>query len=190
MKGWHYAIIVAAIVVLLTVWKRKDILSMASGIIETPPEQLAKANGVSVEIESLARAMESEESTTLARTAIGLAVRNRAKRAGKSITQLVTASKGKANGKYSRQDVAGGKYCTTYKSPSRATLNLAEQIISGKIADITKGSHQWDAPKAQAALNKKDPVKYKTPEQVAANRIKEGRKLVMIEGIPNTRFWA
>jgi hypothetical protein len=154
MKGIHYALIVVALLVVLSIWKRKDILSMATGIIDDPPEVLAKADGVSIEVESLARAMESEESSTVARTAIGWAVKNRAKRAGKSITQLVTTSKGKSHGKYSRQDVAGGKYCATSKTPSRSTLQLAENIIAGKIPDPTKGAHQWDAPKAQAALNR------------------------------------
>lgn len=190
MKSVHYLLVALAIIAVLSIWRRKDILSLASGIIDTRPEDLAKADGVSIEVESLARAMESEESGTLARTAIGWAVKNRARKVGKSITQLVTQSKGAANGKYSRQDVSGGKYCATSKTPSRATLALAESIINGKIPDPTKGSHQWDAPKAQDALHRKNPSKFKPSEQIAANRIKEGRKLVLIDGIPNTRFWA
>jgi hypothetical protein len=69
-------------------------------------------------------------------------------------------------------------------------LALAESIISGKLQDITKGSHQWDAPKAQDASHKKNPQKFKSSADIAAARMKEGRKLVMVEGVPNTRFWA
>jgi hypothetical protein len=175
---------------ILSIWRRKDIMELASGIIETSPEALARTDGVTVEVESLARTMESEESGTAARTAIGWAVKNYAKKAKRSITDVVTKSSNpKANGKYSRQDV-GGKYCASAKSPSRATLTLANAIISGTIADPTKGATQWDAPKAQAALHAKNPIKFKTPEVVAANRIAGGKRMVMVDGVPNTRFWA
>lgn len=191
MKGWQYVLAVIAVLVVLSIWKRKDLLALATGIIDTPPEVLARADGVTVEVESLARTMQSEESGTLARTAIGLATVNRAKRAGKSITDLVTYSKNpKANGKYSDQKVSGGKYCATHKAPSRETLNLAANILSGKVKDITKGSHQWDAPKTQDKKHAENPQKWKSSSEVAAIRIKEGRKLVTIEGVPNTRFWA
>jgi hypothetical protein len=190
MKQWHILAIIGGLLLLLTVWKRKDLISMVSGVIDTPPEIIAKADGVPVEVESLARAMYSEESAKQARIAIGWAIKNYAKKQGKSITSVVTASKGTANGKYSKQDVKGGKYCTTFKSPDRATLQLASEIISGSIRDPTNGAIQWDAPKAQAALHAKDPVKFKSPETIAANRQREGRRLVMVADVPNTRFWA
>jgi hypothetical protein len=189
-KGAKIAIIVFVVFLILSAWKRKDIVAAVTGVIETSPVDLARADGVTIEIESLARTMESEESSTAARTAIGWATKNAAKKAGKSITDLVTkANDPKVNGKYSRQDV-GGKWCATSKSPSRATLSLAADILAGKIPDPTKGATQWDAPKAQAALHAKNPAKFKSPEEVAQKRLAAGRKLVVIDGVPNTRFWA
>lgn len=191
MRGLHYALIIGAIVIVLTIWKRKDILALATGIVAIAPAELAKADGVSIEVESLARTMQSEDSGIAARVAIGWAAKNMAKRKGQSITQLVTYSKNPAaNGKYSDQRVSGGKYCATHKSPSRETLNLAASIIAGTIPDPTKGATQWDAPKTQDALHKKDPQKFKPSTEIAAARLKAGKRLVQLPDVPNTRFWA
>lgn len=190
MKGIHYAAIVIAIVVLLSFWKRKDLIALATGIIATTPAELAKADGVSIEVESLARTMQSEDSSRAARIGIGWAAKNMAKKKGESITQLVTYSKNpKANGRYSDQKVDGGKYCATHKTPSKETLQLAASIIAGTIKDPTGGAIQWDAPKTQDALHKKDPAKYKPSAEIANSRIKAGRRLVQLDGVSTTRFW-
>lgn len=191
MKGIHYAAIVAVIVIILTVWKRKDLIALATGIIATAPSELAKADGVSVEVESLARTMQSEDSGRAARIGIGWATKNMAKKKGQSITQLVTYSKNPAvNGKYSDQKVSGGKYCASHKSPSRETLDIAAAIIAGTIKDPTGGAIQWDAPKTQDALHKKDPAKFKPASEIANARIKAGRRPVQLDGVTTTRFWA
>jgi hypothetical protein len=187
---FKYAIIVAAILIVLTVWKRKAIMAIASGVIKTKPEDVARDDGVPVEIESLARAMESEESGNAARTAVGWAIKNKAKKSNKTITRLVTASKNKEiDGFYGQQD-KGPKYCSTYKSPSGSTLQLAQAVYSGSVPDPTRGATQWDAPRAQDALHAKNPTKWKSSEDIKAKREGEGKRMVIIDGVPNTRFWA
>lgn len=183
-------LVILALLFALSVWKRKDIMSAVSGVIKTKPEDVAREDGVPVEVESLARAMESEESGTAARTAVGWAIKNMAKKSGKTITRLVTASKNKdVDGFYSQQD-KGPKYCSTYKSPSGATKQLAQAVHSGAIPDPTHGATQWDAPRAQDALHAKNPTKWKSSEDIKAKRQGEGKRMVMIDGVPNTRFWA
>ena len=191
MKKYRWIIIVGAIIFILSIWKGKAGMSLISGIVDTSPEQLAKADGVPVEVESLARAMQSEESTEKARVAIGWAIKNMAHKQGLSITKLVTKAKDpKVNGKYSRQDVGPSKYCASFVSPSSDTLRLAAAIFSGATPDPTGGATQWDAPKAQAQLHARNPAKYKSPEDIATTRAAAGRTLVIVDGVPNTRFWA
>ena len=158
---------------------------------------MAKKAGVSVDVYSLARVMESEERKREARIAVGWALRNWARHKNKSITDIVTAGwtkdsnkkaiHSKSHGYYGRQNT--GKYASSISEPSKATLQLAIDILDGKIADITNGAIKFDNVKAQSALAKSGATGYgKTPEQVAIDRQKEGLAMVTIPGI-STRFW-
>ena len=167
----------------------------ARGVVEADPAGLAGAAGVPLEVYALASCMQSEESSTKGRLAVGLATLNAAKGDPKKIPRLLLHSVRKdGDGHFGTQ---AGRYADTRHPPTAKTLQLAAAIIEGRVADVTEGAVQWDAPKLQDAnhaLYLRDPVKY--PEHrwsaadVASQRIKARRRLVMVPGVPNTRFWA
>lgn len=162
------------------------------GIVKGKPEDLARAAGVPVDVYSLARVMQSEESSRAGRIAVGWATRNAATRGKITVTKLVTRSdKASAAGKYGRQD-AGPKWCATSQAPTADVLEIAKQILAEppKVPDPTKGASQWDAPGLQDKLHKQNPAKWKSAEEIAAKRKAAGKKLVMVPGIEKTRFWA
>ena len=120
------------------------------GVIDTPPEELALADGVDIETESLARVGQSEESGEAGRTAVMWAAKNYAIKRGLTITQLVTSAKHIVNGEHITEDYDGkytrdmvGKYCSTYQAPQASTLVLAKAIIDGVGPDPTFGAIHW-----------------------------------------------
>ncbi len=170
------------------------------GIVPGKPEDLARAAGVPVDVYSLARVMESEESSQAGRVAVGWVTRNEARREKITITKLVTRAQYKdasgklvkyasADGRYSTQDKH--KWCATTSPPTAATLAMAKQVAAEppKLPDPTKGATQWDAPELQDKLHAKDPAKYKTAAEIAAKRQAAGKKLVTVPGVAKTRFW-
>lgn len=174
---------------------------VTDGVIPETPESLASAAGVALDVYSLARVMQSEESSLEARAAVGWAVRNHARLAKLTVTQLVTRARRKdkstgkitvydSDGHYGAQNCTPGRYASTYREPSNTTLTLAEEVLSGRRPDPTGGADQFDAPDLQDELAARDLTgKTKDAAQVAAARIAAGKELVLVEGVPNTRFW-
>ena len=208
--GWSVFGAAAAGVLGLALYARKraglpvssgDDRAGKTGIVPGDPVELARAAGVPVDVYSLARCMETEEGGKAGRIAVGWATRNAAERQRTTITKLVTRAQYKdkqgkliidkaAAGKYSSQD--HHKWCGTKDAPTAATLELAKQIAATppKIPDPTGGATQWDAPELQAKLHAKNPKKWKSPAEVAAKRQAAGKRMVMVPGVPKTRFWA
>jgi hypothetical protein len=194
------------IAVLVIIWKGKELKDVimekvSDGIIPETPESLAAAAGASVDVYSLARMMQSEESTIEARAAVGWAVRNHARVAKLTVTQLLTRARHKdkstgkitvydSDGHYGTQRCTPGRFASTFREPTNATLTLAEEVMSGRRPDPTGGADQFDAPDLQDRMAEKDPTgKTKNAAQVAAARIAAGKELVLVEDVPNTRFW-
>jgi hypothetical protein len=167
----------------------------ARGVVEASPKGLAKASGYDLDVYALASCMQSEEKHDKGRLAIGLAVWNAVKKNRERIPRLLLFSKRKdGNDHFGSQ---AGRYAATSKPPTVRTLQLAEAIIAGRVKDITYGAVQWDAPKAQDAnhqLYLQDPTAYPeyrfSSQDIAERRAKAGRRMVMVPGVPNTRFWA
>src|SRR5271157_3594054 len=167
----------------------------ARGVVEADPAGLAYAADVPLDVYALASCMQSEESTNKGRLAVGLAAFNAAKKSHRSISKLMLFSKRKdGNGHFGTQ---AGRYADTRHPPTAKTLQFAAAILEGQVADITEGAIQWDAPKLQDAnhlLFLRDPQKY--PEHrfsaadIAAQRKAAGRRMVMVPGVTDTRFWA
>jgi hypothetical protein len=146
---------------------------------------------------SLARVIQSEEGSKPegVRRGVAWATRNEAYRRGVSITTLVIYAKDPTkNGKYGSQNE--GRYCSTASEPTTANRALAEAVLAQpRSADPTNGSVQYDSPKAQRYLAKKKVKGYVRadgtpilPEDVARNRMKEGKRLVLIPGVPEEEF--
>jgi spore germination cell wall hydrolase CwlJ-like protein len=149
----------------------------------------AKETSNPEDAEALARVIASEaggEPRDI-QIAVAHATRNAARKLGTSVTSLVKTP-GNTYGPQSR-----GSYASTARAPNAAHRTLANQVLSNAVADNTQGAVQYDSPKAQRALLAKKAKGYtKTPEQVAADRRKAGKRLVLLPGIPEDRFrmWA
>jgi hypothetical protein len=150
---------------------------------------------------SLARVIQSEEGSARegVRRGVAWATRNEAFNRGVSITALVLYAKDPAtNGKYGSQNE--GRYCSTANEPTKANRALAESVLAQpRSADPTGGAVQYDSPKAQRYLARKKIKGYVradgspvTPEDVAAKRRAAGKRLVLIDGVPEEEFrmWA
>lgn len=178
--------------------KRKPVTNAAPdahGIVRANPAVLAKQAGVSLDVYALARAIASEHpnSSELVKMAVAWVTQNNARRRGVSVASLLLAP----NGLFARQNatVNGkhlGKYAATGNDPIAQEIAIAGKVLSGAVADPTGGAVQFDSPRAQrAALARKVKGYRKTPEQVAAERMKEGKVLVTLTGVDPDylRFW-
>lgn len=193
------------ILAIITLWQRKNPVSalteLATGVVSGDPMVIAANDKMDLDTYCLARAGQSEEnlSSDDAKVAVMWAIKNMAKHKGISIGSLVLHtswvdhkdhSKGRnhpeADMHFSRQDKS--KYCTTLIPPSDNTKALAVQVMQSTIADPTGGAIQFDNTHSQAALHAANPVKYKSPEEIADDRIAAGMSEVTVDGV-STRFW-
>lgn len=154
------------------------------------PRELASQAGAGIDVYALARLGASEAGSEAEKVAVMWATVNQARARKVTISQLLTrASKGgPSDGFFARQNV-GGRFGSTARSPSAKDLEIARKVHAQLIPDPTGGARQWDSPKAQDALLAKGTPGYtKTAADVAAERSKTN-DLVMVPGVPNTRFW-
>lgn len=200
MKPWHLWLGSAgALGALALIWKGgKMPLSLdektgPDGVCLTDPSEIARAHGVTLDCEALARMMVSETPGRLARLAVGSAALNMARRRGESVAALLLRGRNKngspsiSDGRFGAQNT--GKYAST-RTPSTPEARAdARDLLAGKIADPTGGATQWDAPSTQdAQVAAGAPGYTKTAAQVAAERSKSS-ELVMVPGVSHTRFW-
>lgn len=174
---------------------------LITGIIDDDPMILAAQAGMDLDAYSLARVGQSEEGTSsdLAKIAVMWATKNQAKKLGITVTSLVTHPSWKdrndhslgrqfpaADNKYSRQTF--GKYASTITPPTENTKQLAVRVMQSKVADPTGGATKFDNAATQDALNKINPDKFKTSDEIAAKRTAAGMTLIELDGV-STRFW-
>jgi hypothetical protein len=165
------------------------------GVVEASPVGLARASGYPLEIYAMASCMQSEEKTNRGRLAVGLAIWNAVKKNRYKIPSLLLHSKRwDGKGRFGSQ---AGRYAATSHPPTAKTLQLAEAIQAGRVEDITGGAKQWDAPRVQDhnhRLYLQDPEAYPeyrfSADDIAKRRISEGRRMIWVPGVPETRFWA
>jgi hypothetical protein len=165
------------------------------GYVETSPADLALASGYPLEIYAMASCMQSEENSDKGRLAVGLAIWNAAKKNKANVARLLLHSNNPVStGHFGDQ---ADRYAATVKPPTSRTLLLAKAIQAGQVPDIAEGAKQWDSPKAQdhnhelfLKYPKKFPAFRLSSAEIEAKRISEGRRVVRIPGVPETRFWA
>lgn len=170
-------------------------MANVTGSIPQLPEDIAVNDGVDVEVESLARVGASEE-TGIGSIACMWAAKNQAKREKVSITKLVTRARMKddngnvivapGDGHYGTQK---HRYCASHVDPNPQMMENAVKVLDGSIPDNTNGSHHWDAPKLQDKLHEQDPDSHPSSEEIARRREASGWHMVIIDGVPNTRYW-
>lgn len=164
--------------------------------VDARPSGLAETAGVDLDTYALASAMQSEESRRAGQVAVGWAVRNYCRRRGCSVSGqlLKSVRRGRrqpSHGHFASQE-APGKWASTARPPTAATLALAREILSDRprIADPTGGAEAWDSPALQDRMHALDPATYpKDSRQVAADRAAAGGVAVRVPGVPDTRFW-
>jgi spore germination cell wall hydrolase CwlJ-like protein len=158
------------------------------GLVAADPNALAKQAGTSLDVYALARMIASEHpsGTNAVKVAVACVVLNYARKRGVSVSALLLAPQGR----FGRQNV--GKYAATGNDPTAEEIEIARRVLSGGVLDPTGGAVQFDSPRAQRAALARGVKGYKkTPEDVARQRIAEGKVAVTVPGIDPDylRFW-
>jgi hypothetical protein len=164
--------------------------------VDARPSGLAAAAGASLDVYALASAMRSEESRRAGQVAIGWALRNYCRRRKCSVSDQLLKSvlRGKrqpSHGHFGSNE-APGKWASTARPPTEATLILAREILSEcpRVPDPTGGATHWDSPGLQDKKHAENPTTYtKDSRQVAADRVAAGGVEVRVPGVAGTRFW-
>jgi hypothetical protein len=166
------------------------------GFVDADPASLAREAGVSLDVYALASCMQSEGGSTVERLAIGCAARNYFHHVKRSPSSVLLQRIAKHTGKKLPGDghlgSQAGRYAATSKPPTATTLILAANLLAepSPIEDVTHGAVQWDAPEAQDRLHASDPDGNKTSTQIADIRQRAGARMIKIQDVPSTRFWA
>jgi hypothetical protein len=160
------------------------------GLVAADPGGLARAAGVDLATYALASAMQSEEKTDRGRLAVGRAAWNAVRGDRSRVFAKLCPT-----GRFGSQDV--NTYADTKRPPTARTLQLAAAVLEGRVPDIVDGATQWDAPKVQDrlhALYLRDPQRYPkyrhSSDDVARRRVAGGARMVLVPGVPDTRFWS
>ena len=192
MKWWHLALPLSIAAIAWSFWKRRWIMAQLTENVPGTPESLAASAGYDVDLYSMARVGQSEESG-IGSIAVMWATKNEAKRAKVSITKLVTRARLRdgtvvqgSDGFYGTQK---HRFCATDHDPSSHMLELAGQIMTGAQSDITNGCHHWDNPSLQDRQHASDPDNHPSSEEIARRREASGWHMVIIDGVTKTRFW-
>lgn len=173
-----------------------------TGVVPGAPEELAAAAGLDVETYSLARMIASEEgrSNNTIKAAVAWAIKNKADRLGRTITDHLTRTVEPTHrgfyGTYILLDQSSSHYsedsdgnpnqgdrdASTANDPYDGDAQIAAAVQSGQIADFTGGAEQFDRPDHE-----------RNPGAVAKKRTDAGMVLADVPGIDpdadGIRFW-
>lgn len=192
--------------VALSTWKRKVRTKRNTagtvtidGVVPVDPRKLAEMEGLPADVYALARVITSEHGSDPDVVQIGVAwaVRNYAAKFGKGatlgekvvyvITRAVRAKKVRPgmDGFFGAQEQ--GRYVASIQDPTSKSVAIAGGVLSGKIADWTKGARQFDSPQA---FGKQPGTTVAMADKVAAERRAAGNVLVLAPGVSENRFRA
>lgn len=161
--------------------KRRTITSTDGTVLPPDVQALADSAGCDPAVYALARvgASEAGGQRQLAKAAVMWVVMNEAQRRG---TNVVAVILGSAQA-FGPQGTGGRGFVSSSHDPQTIDLTTAQSVVDGSIDDPTGGALNFDSPRAYA-----DPSRADT---FAANREKEGKELVVLEGVPEStfRFW-
>ena len=121
----------------------------------------------------------------LAKAAVAWATVTSSQRRGVSLLKLI-APDGKFGGQL-------GRYADSRQAPTLRDLEVAEGVLSNQIANPAPGARQWDSPRTQDAMYAKGDLGHKmNSEMVAAERIKDGNREIVLPGVDRgyLRLWA
>ena len=166
------------------------------GVVQADPQSLADADGVTLDVETLARVGQSEESTTAGRIACMWAIKNQARKRKVSIFYACTTGHYKDSNGVSQVAPFDGKFrrdmahtqCSTYRQPSQETLVLAQQVFDGTTSDPTDGATHWFAPGLQDKMYTLG-IYSKSADDIRYNYAARGMFLKSVDGVDSTEFY-
>jgi hypothetical protein len=129
-------------------------------------------------------ASEVGELHPLAKVGVAHAAVNMARLKKMRLTKLLTP-----DGRFGSQQ---GRYATTARPPTIESIEIAQHVLDGKIADPTYGAMQFDSTGAQREGVAAGWAGYNSlPEDIAKTRSKEGKVAVYLPGVDpeKIRFW-
>ena len=130
-------------------------------------------------------ASEAGDLPPLAKAGVAHAAVNMARLKKMRLTKLLTP-----DGKFAAQ--TDGRYASTVRAPTIETIEIAQNVLEGKIADRTGGAIQFDSVGTQRAGVKAGWAGYRyPPEDIEKTRVKEGKIAVYLPGVDpeKMRFW-
>jgi hypothetical protein len=180
-RGVAGAIATGLLIAVGTFVKRRTLTSPDGSVVPADVAALADAAGYSPAVYALARvgASEAGGQKKIAKVAVMYVVMNEADRRGSDVVSVILGS---ASG-FGPQGTGGRGFVSSSHDPQTIDLLTAQGVVDGSIDDPTGGAVNFDSPRAYA-----DPARADVFE---ANRTKEGKELVVLEGVPAStfRFW-
>lgn len=184
----------AGLLVTIVQWfKRHTSLSTDGDVVPADVQALADRDGVSADVYALARVAASEAGgqKRVAKAGVCWVVMNEAARRGASPLVVVLG----AASSFGHQGDGGRGFVASVRDPQTVDLEVAGGVYNRSIADPTDGAVNFDSPHAyRDQVGDDGEVVLTAAERVeafAANRAKEGKELVTLEGVPEAtfRFW-
>ena len=163
------------------------------GVNPADPGELAAAAGLTLDEYALARMVNGEAGGVPVAGQVGVAWACRTfaerKRKPQSVAALLLHSAGAGNGYFGSQNQ--GRYATTAKDPTPASIRVATSVLAGDELDPTGGADQWDSPWSYTANVKTGESAADKAARVAQDREDAGKVLVLVDGVPerHLRFW-
>lgn len=122
-------------------------------------------------------ASEAGSGEDLAKVAVAHAALTAAKKSVGRLHAMLTAKDGHYGSQQSR-------YASTRFAPTLRDVEIAEAVLSGKIANPAPGAIQWDSPSAQDKLHAQGEAGYDSDADALALRRKEkGKVPVYLDGV-------
>jgi len=151
-------------------------------VMPSDPQQNADDSGAdSLDHEALARVSASEAGgqKLIAKAGVCWVVLNVANRTNRSVADVVLGSATS----FGKQGTGGRSFVSSAKDPAPVDLDIASGVLGGTVLDPTGGAVNFDSPGAYDDPSRAD--------LFAANRAKEGKALVLLDGVSERtfRFW-
>jgi hypothetical protein len=166
---------------------RVQIVEEPEVLVEVASQKLGRA--IPLETFSLATMIASEagRGSDLAKAAVAHAALTYKRKFGKdkSMHQILTFKDARYGGQ-------AGRYASTRNPPTVRDIEVAEAVLSGKIANPAPGAIQWDSPSAQDLLLARGEPGYESnADELAARRRAGGKVAVYLPGVDRSylRLW-
>lgn len=156
------------------------------GIVQESPLWLAEEAGLDLPRYALARALASEvrgDAPKEQKLGVGWAIRNHAGGPDGVYRQIMSGSKGEAQGLFARQS-ADGRYVATMNDPYEDDVAIAGLVLAGADADDpTGGATNFFSPRTQNVLHARDPDKYRPAAEIIRRWEGRGMEVVAVAGV-------